>query len=78
MYQNESRDRVVEAILALVRKEPADPELNRQAIVRAGLIAQAYSGCDPDLLRDVFGSGSHNVLQHDNDDDTSAASTGAH
>lgn len=68
MRQLENRDRAVEAIFELMRQQPADPEANRQAIVRAGLIAQAYCGASHELLEGVFGSATENMLQKDIDD----------
>ncbi len=57
-------DRVVAAIFEAVACIDVSPEQRRIAVVRAGLIAQAYQG--DSLAEDVFGSSSDEF--HNNDD----------
>jgi hypothetical protein len=58
-------DRLVDAILNAVRGEQGSPEERRSAVVRAGVIAQAYQG---DLLvNDLFSFNGDRAF-HNNDD----------
>jgi hypothetical protein len=69
-------DALVNSIFEAARKESGTAEDRRIAIVRAGLIAQAY--CGSPLVEDVFGPNTAellNLLQHDKDNDGSSGSS---
>jgi hypothetical protein len=59
------KDVLVEAIFEAVSRIEASPEGRRLAVVRAGVIAQAYQG--DALTEEVFGSCADQVLHDDND-----------
>jgi hypothetical protein len=60
-----SIDQMVEAIFDSVRRKQGSPEERRSAIVRAGVIAQAYQG---ELLVDaLFSFEGDGALHHNND-----------
>jgi hypothetical protein len=71
-------DTIVEKIFEVAANETSSPESCRQAIIRAGQIAQAYNFVDSDLLGSVFGSrlvsGVNNILENDRDKDASSRS----
>lgn len=61
-------DKLVESLFAAVRRSDATPEERRLALVRAGLIAQAYNFSEPELMESIFGlSSSSLALQYDGD-----------
>jgi hypothetical protein len=58
-------DPLVNAIFAAINRRQGTPEERRMALVRAGIIAQAYQG--DSLVDSVFASAGDDAL-HDNDD----------
>jgi hypothetical protein len=57
-------DKWFNAIVNALKNSKSHPDERRAAIVRAGLIAQAYAGADGETLTEVFGSDfSDNTLQ---------------
>jgi hypothetical protein len=63
-----TRDPLVDAIFAAIKQEQCSPGERRLALVRAGLIAQAYQFQDEVLMDSVFASASGDRALHDNDD----------
>jgi hypothetical protein len=59
-----NQDRLTTVIFEAVKREPATAEERRRAIVRAGLIAQAYI-CELELTNAVLGS--QDVLDNNRD-----------
>ena len=48
-------DKWFDLIVETLKKEKAHPETRRQALVRAGQIAQAYCGSNDEMLTEAFG-----------------------
>jgi hypothetical protein len=63
-------DKVVEKIFELAKQESASASECKQAIIRAGQIAQAYAYADSDLLSVVFRPGLNDVLENDGNPDS--------
>jgi hypothetical protein len=64
-------DEWFELIVNALKSKKAYPDERCTALIRAGLIAQAYSGSKEDVLATVFGSGP--LLQDGNNNQASAA-----
>ena len=67
VYTGDGMDTQVKLIFDAVKKGIESPRERQAAIVRAGLLAQAYANYDDGLLQEVFGSGTEGVLKNDVD-----------
>jgi hypothetical protein len=71
-------DSLVNKILEAARSESATPHDRHQALIRAGLIAQAYIGADSGLIEQVFGSTADLVLKDNGVNDDGSHSSRSH
>jgi hypothetical protein len=71
-------DALVTKIIDAARKEAPTAHDCQQALIRAGLIAQAYVGADSEVMGQVFGLSSEFVLQDNVNHDPSRAADRSH
>lgn len=69
-------DSQVNLILDAVKRGIGSVRERQMAIVRAGLLAQAYTNYDDEMLEEVFGLGADSMLKNDVDIHTAVGAIG--